>query len=95
MSGPLKIYREVLARTRGNVSLRCIDRETCDAGVFQNPPAWLAGEAPREMGLNRVERGNLGKDMFARARKRLANLLSLGRLRASSPPGAAGGGAWG
>lgn len=42
--------------------------------------AWLAGEALLEMGLNRVQDGELGRDLSDRVRQRLASLLSKGRL---------------
>ncbi|MCP4694065.1 MAG: SUMF1/EgtB/PvdO family nonheme iron enzyme, partial [Desulfobacterales bacterium] len=41
---------------------------------------WLAGEVIREMGTIRLQDSQLGKEMLNRIRKRLADLLSLGRL---------------
>ncbi|MCP4693437.1 MAG: SUMF1/EgtB/PvdO family nonheme iron enzyme, partial [Desulfobacterales bacterium] len=42
--------------------------------------AWLAGDVLREMGLNRVTDSRLGKDMLGRTRRRIANLVTRGRL---------------
>ncbi|MCP4689966.1 MAG: SUMF1/EgtB/PvdO family nonheme iron enzyme, partial [Desulfobacterales bacterium] len=42
--------------------------------------AWLAGDVLREMGLHRVEDSRLGKDMLNRVRKRIADLVTRGRL---------------
>ncbi len=42
--------------------------------------AWLAGDALLEVGTRRVSGSNLGQDLLARLRQRLAELLNRGRL---------------
>jgi len=54
----------------------------------RNPPegkiawrkVWLAGDALKELGLNRVREGNLGRDLLERVRNRLVDLLEGGHL---------------
>ncbi|MCP4690519.1 MAG: hypothetical protein GY859_20860, partial [Desulfobacterales bacterium] len=69
------------ADTTGPLALAA---ELCPETVEDNEKcwrkAWLAGEVLYEMGLNRVRDSRLGKDMLNRIRKRLADLLTLGRL---------------
>jgi len=43
--------------------------------------AWLAGEVLLEIGLNRVQDSNLGRDLLSRLRRRLVDLLRAGALR--------------
>jgi formylglycine-generating enzyme required for sulfatase activity len=58
--------------------------ELCPAKVPDDGPAWrkawLAGEVLAEVGLNRVNESALGRDLVARVRHRLADLLRLGQL---------------
>ena len=42
--------------------------------------AWLAGDVIREIGMNRIEDSNLGKDMKRRVQKRLVQLLEYSAL---------------
>ncbi len=51
-----------------------------DDSAWRN--AWLAGEVLAEMGLNRVEDTNLGRDLAQRVRQRLVELMKKHRLTA-------------
>jgi formylglycine-generating enzyme required for sulfatase activity len=42
--------------------------------------AWLAGDVALEMGVGRMADSELGRDLLARVRERLAELVTLGRL---------------
>jgi formylglycine-generating enzyme required for sulfatase activity len=50
--------------------------------------AWLAGDALREMGVDRVRDSALGRDLLARVQERLAALLTRGRLAPRQRAGA-------
>lgn len=58
--------------------------ELCPAVVVDTDvawsQAWLAGEAPLEMGLNRIGETALGRELVARVRGRLVQLLQGGHL---------------
>jgi len=58
--------------------------ELCPADIVDTEvgwrQAWLAGEALLEMGLNRVEESSLGRELVARVRGRLVQLLQGGHL---------------
>jgi formylglycine-generating enzyme required for sulfatase activity len=58
--------------------------ELCPAEAADNPiawnKAWLAGDVLLEIGWRRAEDGAFGRDLLARARGRLAELLTLGKL---------------
>jgi formylglycine-generating enzyme required for sulfatase activity len=58
--------------------------ELCPAEVEDSEvgwrKAWLAGDVLLEIGANRVADSALGRDLLARVRKRLADLLAEGRL---------------
>ncbi len=60
--------------------------ELCPQQVSDNDSAWrnawLAGEVLVEMGLNRVEDANLGRDLAQRVRQRLVELMKKHRLTA-------------
>jgi len=67
------------------VSELCPRREEDDALAWRR--AWLAGEVLLEMGLNRVQEEELGRDLLERVQDRLVALL---RASARPHPGGAG-----
>jgi formylglycine-generating enzyme required for sulfatase activity len=58
----------------------CPQQRRDDDSAWRN--AWLAGEVLVEMGLNRVEDTNLGRDLAQRVRQRLVELMQKHRLTA-------------
>ncbi len=60
------------------VSELCPANQRNEESAWRN--AWLAGEVLQEIGLNRVQDKETGKDLLVRVRRRLVDLLQSGRL---------------
>lgn len=86
------LWREVILLAVGRLVYRdgetdkplALVAELCPAAIKDDTDswykAWLAGDALLEIGLKRVQDSSLGKKLLARVQKRLAALLSDGKL---------------
>jgi len=85
-------WREVILLAVGRLVYRLEDSarplalvgELCPARIADDElswrRAWLAGDVLLEMGVNRVADSGMGRDLLARVRERLAELVGQGRL---------------